>query len=253
LLAAILIVPPTIAADRSENRPSAISLRKRIHVNPLIAEPDTAEIDWGGAFSTDGNFTLPATLRFTPEGRHIYWGRSELSVSFDSLSSDETGAHFSDRTTFAATCVLHDGEKLDIALGPTASVLLRGDSGARLGGAAIARYDTGQSSAGVTVSWTSATRASATNPAATLDAGAGYGYRLRPSGPLSHLTAHTNWLWERSSGGDWLVSIFEGVEYQINEPVAIDFAAQHLNVWGGRIDHQVAVGLTVSTGRLHRH
>lgn len=50
----------------------------------------------------------------------------------------------------ATTCVVRDGEKLDIALAPTASVLLRGDSGMRLGAAAIARYDAGRSSAGVT-------------------------------------------------------------------------------------------------------
>jgi hypothetical protein len=41
------------------------------------------------------------------------------------------------------------------------------------------------------------------------------------------------------------------MEYQITDPVAIDFSAQHLNVWGGPIDHQIVIGLTVSTGRLH--
>jgi hypothetical protein len=253
ILAGALLAGAAPCADIRQDagtRPSAIALRKRLHVNPLITPPDTFEIEWGGAFSTGGNFTLPSTIRFTPEGRHVYWGRTEYSVSFDSLNYDGA-THFGDRTTFAATCVLHDGDKFDFAIAPTASALLRGDSGARLGATAIARYDVGRSSAGVTVAWSSATHASDTNPAGTLDVGVGYGFRLRPSGPLGHLTPHTNWQWEKSSGTVRQISVFEGVEYQINDPVAVDFSAQHLNVWGGPIDHQIVVGLTVNTRRLH--
>jgi hypothetical protein len=257
VLAGILVAAAPAAAadlvrDASESRPSAIALRKRLHVNPLITEPDTMDFEWGGAFSTGGPFTLPATIRFTPEGRHVYWGRTELSVSFDSLSYDGSATHFGDRTTFAATCVVRDGEKLDFAIAPTVSALLRGDTGARLGATAIARYDVGRSSAGVTVAWSSATHASPTNPSGTLDIGAGYGYRLKPSGPLGHLTAHANWLWEKSTGTVRQMSVFEGVEYQITDPVAVDFSAQHLSLWGGPTDHQIVIGLTVSTGRLHR-
>ena len=248
----ILLFAPAICAERTASRPSSIALRKRLHVNPLITEPDTLDFEWGGAFSTGGSFSFPTTLRFTPQGPHIYWGRTELSVSFDSLANDGTATHFGDRTTFAATCVLKDGEKLDIAFAPTATVLLRGDTGVRLGGTAIARYDVGRSSTGVTAGWTSASHPSATNPGGTLDLGAGYGYRLKASGPLAHLTVHTNCLWEKSSGTERQVSVFEGVEYQITEPLAIDFSAQHLNVWGGQMDHQVVIGLTFSTGKLHR-
>ncbi len=241
-------------AERPADRPSAIALRKRIHVNPLITPPDTFEFEFGGAISVlDGSFSFPTAIRFTPEGRHIYWGRTEFSVSFDSLNNDGAATHFGDRTTVAATCVLKDGDKLDIAFAPAATVLLRGARGARLGGTVIARYDVGRSSAGVTAGWTSATRPSDSNPAGTLDVGVGYGYRLRPSGPLGHLTVHTNWLWEKSSGTERQVSVFEGVEYQITEPVAVDFSAQHVSVWGGQIDHQVAIGLTVNTSRLHKH
>jgi hypothetical protein len=253
LIFALLVMTPAICAERVASRSSAIALRKRLHVNPLITEPDTLDFEWGGAFSTGGAFSFPTTIRFTPRGPHVYWGRTEFSVSFDSLNNDTTATHFGDRTTFAATCVVKDGEKLDIAFAPTTSVLLRGDTGARLGGTAIARYDTGRSSMGVTAAWTSATHPSDTNPSGTLDIGAGYGYRLASSGALGHLTVHTNYLWEKSSATERQVSIFEGVEYQITEPVAVDFSAQHLNVWGGQIDHQVVIGLTVSTGKLHRH
>jgi hypothetical protein len=252
---ALLVLLPAFGAEREKaaNRPSAVALRKRLHVNPLITEPDTIEFDWGGTFSVYGPFTLPATIRYTPEGHHIYWGRTELSASFDSASYDGSATHFGDRVTAAATCVVLDGEKFDIAVAQTASFLLRGDTGMRIGGTAIARYDIGLSSMGVTAAWSAATHASASNPLHTLDVGAGYGYRLRPSGPLSHLTAHLNALWEKSTATVRQVSIFEGVEYQICDPVAVDFSAQHLNVWGGQIDHQVAIGLTVSTNHLHRH
>lgn len=254
IVAALLLASPAQAAEKQEtaNHPSAIALRKRIHVNPLITPPDTMEVDWGGAFSLD-NFTLPTTIRYTPEGHHIYWGRTELDLSFDSLGFDGSAVHFGDRVTGAATCVVHDGEKLDFALAPTATILLRGDSGARLGATGIARYDVGRSSAGVTVSWSSATHTSPTNPSGILDVGAGYGYRLKPSGPLGHLTVHTNWQWEKATATARQISVFEGIEYQITDPVAVDFSAQHIALWSGPVEHQVAIGLTVTTPRLHRH
>ena len=242
----------------TSTRAPAITLRKRIHVNTLITAPDTLEVEWGGAFSMDGSFTFPATIHFTPEGHHVWWGRTEFSASFDSLASsaDPLGrvTHFGDRVGLAATCVVHDGEKLDIAFAPQMSVLLRGDEGVRAGATAIARYDAGRSSTGVTLTWSAANRPSPTNPAGTIDVGFGYGYRLKATGPLSHLTPHFNTVYERSTGVERQISLFEGVEYQIVDAVAVDFSAQHLNVWGGQLDHQVVVGLTVSTGRLHgRH
>jgi hypothetical protein len=241
---------------RSNARASPLSLRKRVHVNTLITEPGTMEVEWGGAFSTTGNFTFPATIKYTPEGPHIWWGRTEFSASFDSVNSavqpDYRVTQFSDRLTFAANCVVHDGDKLDLAIVPQVSILLRGDDGARIGATAIARYDAGRNSAGVTLTWTAATVASPTNPAGTFDIGAGYGRRLMASGPLGHLTPHANLLYERSTGFQRQISLFEGVEYQITDKVAVDFSGQHLSLWGGAVDHQVVIGLTVNTGRLHR-
>src|SRR5436305_1543442 len=178
-----------------------ISLRKRLHVNTLITAPGTMEIEWGGAFSTGGNFTFPSSIKYTPEGPYAFWGRTEFSASFDSLSSvvqfDDRIVQFSDRVTLAANCVVHDGDELDIAVAPQTSFFLRGEKGARVGATVIARYDHGRHSAGATVTWTAATAASPTNPAGTLDIGLGYGRRLMASGPLGHLTPHVNWLWER--------------------------------------------------------
>jgi hypothetical protein len=239
------------ALEGGAERAPAITLRKRLHVNPLITEPDTVDIEYGGSFDWDGSYTLPMALRFTPEGHYVWWGRTEFSAAFDSISSNGA-VHFGDRATVAATCVLHDGEKLDLAIAPSATLLVRGDSGARIGATAIARYDAGRSSTGVTFSWSAATLVSPTNPAGIFDIGAGYGFRLKPSGPLGHLTPHINWLWEKSTGIERQISIFEGIEYQVTDPVAIDFAVQHVSIWGGQPDRQFAVGLTISSGRFHK-
>jgi hypothetical protein len=248
---------PALFGRRGLRPASNIALRKRVHVNTLITEPGTAEIEFGGAFSTGGNFSFPSTIKYTPEGKYVWWGRAEFSLSFDSLAStvqfDNRATQFSDRMTAAANCVVYDGGKLDIAIAPQVSWFLRDESGIRVGGTAIARYDTGGNSTGVTVTWTAATSASPTNPAGTLDIGYGYGRRLMSSGPLGHLTAHSNVLYERSTGVARQISLFEGVEYQITERVALDFSGQHFSIWSGAVDHQIAVGLTVNTGRLRGH
>jgi hypothetical protein len=240
---------------RSQNpRSSSITLRERLHVNTLITAPGTMEVEWGHDYSsTSGAYTMPSTVKYTPEGRHILWGRTEFAAAFDTISSvvenDARIAHFSDRLTFTATCVLIDGEKLDIAIAPQASVFLRGESGMRAGATAIARYDSGRNSMGVTVGWSGATSASATNPAGTFDAGIGFGRRLKASGLLGHFTPHSNVVYEKSTGADRLVSIFEGVEYQITEKFALDVSGQHFGVVGGPVDHQIVVGITMNLGR----
>ena len=87
--AAALLLPSLATAalfhgssDTAAKRSPAISLRKRLHVNPLITEPDTIDIEWGGSFSTDGNFTMPTAIHYTPQGSHVWWGRTEFSASF---------------------------------------------------------------------------------------------------------------------------------------------------------------------------
>jgi hypothetical protein len=238
-------------ASSASQRSPAITLRKRLHVNTLITEPGTMDIEWGGAFSSGGSFTFPTAIHYTPQGSHLWWGRTEFMASFDSLSYNEVN-HFGDRITGAATCVVHDGDRLDIAISPQVSYLLRGDSGVRAGATGIARYDVGRSSAGVTFTWTGATNPSATNPAGTFDIGTGYGFQLKPTGLLAHLTPHMNWLYEKSTGNSHQISLFEGMEYQVTDPFAIDFAVQHISLWGNQPDTQFVIGLTVNTGHL-RH
>ena len=234
---------------------STITLRKRLHVNTLITQPGTAEIEWGSLYSSDSDhFTLPATFKYTPAGPHVIWGRTEYSVAFDSISVAELGGNrvtqFSQSVTLSATSVLHDGEKLDIAIAPQAVYFLRDEEGARYGAVAIARYDSGRNSLGATVGWSAATRASATNPSGTWDVGCGYGRRLAASGLVGKFTPHVNALWERSTGTERIVSLFEGVEYQMTERLAFDLGGQHVGVNGAPVDHQLTFGITLNVGKL---
>jgi hypothetical protein len=85
-----LLLPPTaraalfhFKASSASQRSPAITLRKRLHVNTLITEPGTMDIEWGGAFSTGGTFTFPTAIHYTPQGSHAWWGRTEFMASFD--------------------------------------------------------------------------------------------------------------------------------------------------------------------------
>jgi hypothetical protein len=260
--AAALLLPlcstllPAAVFSRSPRSQSTITLQKRLHVNTLITEPGTIELDWGNDYSfTSDSYTMPSTLKYTPKGRHILWGRTEFAASFDTVSTavqnDARIAHFSDRLTFAATSVIFDGQKLDIAVAPYASVFLRGELGMRAGATAIARYDIGRNSAGVTMSWSGATAASPSNPAGTFDAGLGFGRRLKPSGFAGRFTPHSNLIYEKSTGVDRSIAVFEGVEYQITEKLALDISGQHFNVVGGTTDHQMVIGITLNFGHPH--
>jgi hypothetical protein len=255
-----LLAPASHAAllDRLITGPggtSNITLRKRLHVNTLITEPGTVEAEWDNLYSySTGNFSMPSVIKYTPMGKSILWGRTEYSAAFDSLDSvpeaGQRNTQFSDRVTLAANAVLRDGEKLDIAIQPAATFFLRGESGARLGATAIARYDVGRNSMGATMSWTAATSPSLNNPAGTWDFGGGFGRRLAASGAWGHLTPHVNAVYERSTGVERTWAGFAGIEYQVTERIAVDFSGQRFGLAGGNPDRQLVVGLTMNFGKL---
>jgi len=234
---------------------SKITLRKRLHVNTLITMPGTVEVDWSNLYSlSTTNFSMPSAIRYTPEGSRVIWGRTEYSLAFDSVTSAQTGGsrltQFSQALTLTAAAVLHDGDKLDIAFAPQATLFLRDESGARLGAVAIARYDSGRNSTGATVSWSAATASSSSNPAGTFDVGFGYGRQLAGSRLLEKFTPHFNGEWEKSTGVGRAWMAFEGIEYQITERLAFDLSAQHVASAGNAPDHQIAFGMTLNLGRV---
>ncbi len=249
-------LPAFPATVRTRTRTKGnLTLNKRLHVNTLITEPGTMEIDWSGLYSfSTANFDIPLAVKYTPQGTHLIWGRTEYSVAFDSLSIADSGGgrltQFSQSLTVTATSVLHDGRKLDIAIAPQAVMFLRDESGARLGATGIARYDSGHSSLGATVSWSAATHSSPSNPAGVFDLGFGFGQNLSGSPTAEKFTPHCNVVWERPTGQPAAVSLFEGIEYQMTERIAFDLSAQHFALNNGSPDHQIVFGMTINFGKL---
>lgn len=234
---------------------STLALRKRLHVDPLIADPGTGEIDWSGLYSfSSGSYSFPSAVKYTPEGTSIPWGRTEYSLAFDTLDVSQTSGsrltQFSETVTFTATSVVHDGEHLSLAFAPQVTCFLRDESGIRAGAVAIARYDRGYNSVGMTAGWSGATHNSDNNPAGTFDLGLGLGHQLHGSKFLEKLTPHFNSVLEKSTGVTRSVSVFEGVEYQWTERVAFDVSGQHYAIAGGSQDNQIVVGISVALGRL---
>jgi hypothetical protein len=140
--------------------------------------------------------------------------------------------------------LLRDGEHWDLAFAPLVTVTTRGDQGSRYGATAISRYDHGRDSLGGTLSWSGTASPSDSSPAGTWDFGGGYGHVFGQK-----VTAHADTQYERSTGINGAWSLFEGVEYQFTDRVAVDISGQHQNVIGGALDHQMVIGLTVNFGR----
>jgi hypothetical protein len=231
------------------------TLRKRLHINDLITEPGTVEIDWANLYTyTSRNFTMPSAVKYTPAGNSYLWGRTEYSIAFDSVSSSVDAGprqlQFSDRVSFAATSILFDSTHFDVAIAPQATFFLRDAAGARYGATMVAREDIGLNSMGATVGWTAATTSSNINPAGTWDFGVGYGRHLASKGALAHFTPHFNTVWERSTGFDGIASAFAGVEYQITDRVSFDATGQRVG-FRGPVDRQVQIGMTINLGKPH--
>jgi len=245
-LAALITLAVSAFAQRG-NIGGTISLKKRLHVNTLITEPGTIEIDYASAYSfSSGGLLMPTALKYTPVGHHDWWGRTEYSLAFNSY--DNQASQFGQSVTLTGTCVLRDGEKLDLAIAPQVTAFLRDERGVRAGATAIARLDVGRNSIGTTFGWSGATHSSPTNPAGTIDVGAGFGRRLAAGGALGHFSPHLNAGWERSTGVPRIASLLEGVEYQIVDQVAFDVSAQQVAATGHTPDRQVIFGITLNLG-----
>lgn len=244
---ALLTFCSLVTAQPRRDAGGTISLKKRLHINTLITAPGTIEIDWASAYSFSSNgLLLPTALKYTPVGRHDWWGRTEYSLSFNAY--DSGAEQFGQSATLTGTCVLKDGAVFDFAIAPQVTAFLRDERGVRAGATAIARWDVGRSSIGTTLGWSGASRSSPTNPAGTTDVGIGFGRRLAARGWLGHFSPHVNAGGERSTGVPRIGSLLEGVEYQIVDNLAFDVSALQVATTGQRPDRQVIFGLTVNLG-----
>ena len=136
-----------------------------------VTTPGTVELELGGFFAENVG-ALPTSVKFTPDVSGFFH-RTEIAVSFDTLSSVSTrgdrDTRFGDTLTVAMRRALYESDGFSFALAPVATFFLRGEDGARLGGTAIAVYGRGANSIVVNLGLTGATSSSLSNPSVQLD------------------------------------------------------------------------------------
>jgi hypothetical protein len=224
-------------------------------VNSLITDPGAFEMEWYGSFDDAGVYRFPTTWKLTP-AEAGFWGRTELSASFDALDVYSFGgaraAQFSDHLTLTSTSVLKTGGVFSIAAAPSATFLLRGGEGSRLGGAVLARADWDLNQAGFYAAWSGATSPSEGNPAGAFDLSGALGRQFAPSGRWSKFTAHGEALWERVTGGAWATTVTEGLEYEVTERLSLQFAAQQTLAAGADVDRPYTGGIVWNLGSFRK-
>ncbi|MBI3684713.1 MAG: hypothetical protein HY235_30455 [Acidobacteria bacterium] len=253
LLFSTLLVETASAAVRHRlKRVPSLSQRRRMHLQNLVTDPGTVEIEFGVAGSPNG-LTAPFTIKYTPGVSHPFWHRTELSVDMDSVSSLPGDLHwvtqFSDHVGVAVTHLLHQGNRLSLYVAPQVAFLTRGNEGIRCGATGIANLDLGPYSLAGNMTWTGATSPSEANPAGDLQFGGGLVRRFGGTKENPHWTLFINGLRENPTIGPSTSSLFEGASYQVRRSWAIDFSVRHVNLSGGPTDHQVLGGVTVNLGR----
>lgn len=221
------------------------SIRKRVHVRPLVNDAGTADLEFDSSFADAGAFSLPARFRYTPPGDGWFWGKTEFSVAADALTSDVSDGHrvtqTSDNITLNLTTEWDPPGNFALAAGPQVTTYARDQTRMRAGGIGIGRFGWGNgNNAGFAASWTGATSPSASNPATTLDLGAGYGR------DFGCLTLFGNYTWERSTKSDPLHIFSAGFEWEIYSRFSIDISAQQSP---GQHGPQILVGVAIGLVR----
>lgn len=224
--------------SRAHRRTSSQTLRRRLFTSPLITAPGGVDLEFSSLFDTQGGYTLPTTLKYTPAS----W-RTEFSAGVDTVASvfDDNGdraTHLSDHLNLAVTTAFRPTGNFSWAVAPTVAILLRGDEGLRLGGALLARYDRGVNTFSAAASWSGATVSSPTNPSGLFDITSGYGRKF------GRLTPYANVQLERGTGLPSQYSLFEGVEWQCTQRLSFDVGGQHYALNSTQTDHRFAIGLT---------
>ena len=144
IIGAVLLLEITAPIMRSAllrrspgTRSSRIALRRRLHISPLITDVGTVETEWSTDWTDPESFTMPTTVKWTPEGSTLLWGRTEYSANFDVVSSLVTDrnrvTHASDHVGFTGTTLMVDGEHWNFAAAPSVTFGSRDQPGLRAG------------------------------------------------------------------------------------------------------------------------
>ena len=230
----LLLLALNLEAARVKRAHSG-GLRRKIHVADVITAPGTIEVEWYNTFSTTGNYWMPTLLKATPWTSDNLLGRTEFSVGFDAIDSQEA-LHSSDHVTLSTLSVLTSGNKFSFAAGPIVNFSTRGDEGIHAGALGLARWDLGAHNFGVTGSWNG-----------VLDVGGGYGV------DIGRFSPHLSVQWERPKSGHGYYSVTEGVAFQLRKNLTLDLVGQQLGSPTGPTDNQVQCGLIYNFGKIRRH
>ncbi len=235
---------------------SNITLRKRLHVNTLITEPGTIEVEWDNLYSySTGNFSMPSVIKYTPKGTSILWGRTEYSAAFDAIDSvaltGQRNTQFSDRVTFAANAVLKDGEKARYRHPASGHFLLTGRRRRASGGHRHCSLRCGPQQHG---SHSELDRSHRPIPPPTLPepgiSAEAFGRRLAASGAWGHLTPHVNVVYERSTGFERTWADLRALNTRSPSELRSTLPDSATVLPAGSPDRQLVVGLTMNFGKL---
>ena len=235
-----------LAAGPLQAQVAATPQRPSFTTDASITSRGTVELELGGA-AFDGAFSLPTTVKLTPDLDGGPLANLEWSLSFDSLvrESSGTGRHtasFGDRVTLAGRRPIYGRNGLALAVAPQVTFFRRGTDGVRAGALAIAVQQLGKYSLVGNLAWTAATQASDGNPAHQLDWAAGL------SRSLGRASLFAEALLEDPSGAGGTVSLMQGVVVSLRPDLVLDFAVQQSAV-NGETDIGALIGMTLNFGR----
>ena len=233
------------AAQQSASSHPATPQRPTFTTDTSVTTPGTVELELGGFFAENLG-ALPTSVKFTPDVSGLFH-RTEIAVSFDALSSVSTrgdrDTRFGDTLTVAVRRALYESDGFSFALAPVATFFLRGEDGARLGGAAIAAYGRGANSIVVNLGLTGATSSSVSNPSVQLDFATDFSRSLS-----ERFTIFAGALLETASESAGAFSLDQGLTFRVRPDVVLDIAVVERGLADGPSALELLLGLTVNLG-----
>ncbi len=236
---------PAAAAQQAASSHPATPQRPTFTTDTSVTTPGTVELELGGFFAENVG-ALPTSVKFTPDVSGFFH-RTEIAVSFDTLSSVKTRGdretRFGDTLTVAVRRAIYESDALSFALAPVATLFLRGEDGARLGGTAIAAYGRDVNSIVFNLGLTGATSSSPSNPSVQLDLATDFFHSLS-----DRLTIFAGALFEKASESTGAFSLDQGLAFRVRPHVVLDIGIVERGLADGPSALELLLGLTVNLG-----
>lgn len=254
-LCLLALIPVNVSAQSVSGPYLATPQRPTFTSDTSTTAPGTIELQTGGTFS-DGLFTLPTTLKFTPGVASGFFRSGEFSASFDAVTvlsaNGRSHTRFGDRIDLAWRRPVYSRGRVSAAAVPLFTVFTRDASGVRLGAAGILAYAAGRSAAVLNASLTGATSASPSNPSKAGTIAADFLHTLSGSGPWSTVTVFAGLQSEHAARHPNVFSLGQGILWRVRPNLVLDAALRETRLNLHQKDLQLLLGLTLNFGRLQR-